>query len=550
MLSASFYLLGEDPSTARVIDIPDRTDHEGLQHLIASHFAVAHPKGIAFNNQDSVLESVQDVLAQEEAVSITIDGRAVRPVPGPQGLPYVGNYFEIFPDHVGNHQRLYQQYGPLFKTVNMGCTSYHTNDATLSAIVFAESDFFSKNIIEGHPMRPLKNPDAGIFVSDTNTEAWRMSHKFISPALGPKAVRHYAPIMQKVVEDSFPVFDELADRDEAWNAWPYMLKMSSSIIGKLVLGMDFKHFEAVDTPMHEVPRLIAHLLELNKKISTKGDWYNKLPFGDPARLRASKKRLDQLFEEAIEAASKGVEDLELQEAALKAENIVDYLQRATDNKGNKMPRDRLVDPLIVTIAAGFTTTTTILAWLIYGLVEYPGMQDRLMQELIDFGFTEDTVCTVDLINKMPFLDAYVKETLRRHSPSFQPARTSKVDCILPGAYKLPKDSVVISETWHVHNNPKAWDNPTRFDPDRWLGDQTNIPKGAFIPFATGQRMCIGNSYVLQAVKIFIPKLVYRYEFLQASEEAVEYEPYFQLIRPTNLYVRAEKRVKWPPKAEA
>ncbi|KAF5010861.1 hypothetical protein F66182_15413, partial [Fusarium sp. NRRL 66182] len=86
--------------------------------------------------------------------------------------------------------------------------------------------------IEGHPMRPLKNPDAGIFVSDTNTEAWRMSHKFISPALGPKAVRHYAPIMQKVVEESFPVFDERSDRDEARNARPDMLKMSSSIIGK------------------------------------------------------------------------------------------------------------------------------------------------------------------------------------------------------------------------------------------------------------------------------------------------------------------------------
>jgi hypothetical protein len=45
MPSASFYLLGEEPSTARVIDIPDRTDHEALQHLIASHFAVVHPKG-------------------------------------------------------------------------------------------------------------------------------------------------------------------------------------------------------------------------------------------------------------------------------------------------------------------------------------------------------------------------------------------------------------------------------------------------------------------------------------------------------------------------
>ena len=283
---------------------------------------VSYYSGIAFNTTESVLETVVDVVAHEEAVAITIDGIAVREVPGPQGLPFVGTYFEIYPDHVGNHQRLYNQYGPLFKTANMGAVVYHTNDATLSAIVFNESDFFTKNIIEGHPMRPLKNKDAGIFVSDTDTEEWRMSHKFISPALGPKAVRHYAPIMQEAVEQTFQVFDELHNRDEAWNAWPYMIKLSASIIGKLVLGMDFQHFEAVDTPLHEVPKLIAHVLELNKKISSKGDWYNKLPFGDPLRLKTAKSRVDFLVNESIENAAKGVEDLELQEAALKAKNVV------------------------------------------------------------------------------------------------------------------------------------------------------------------------------------------------------------------------------------
>lgn len=46
MSSVSFYLLGEDPSTARVIEVPEKTDHESLQYLIASHFAVVHPKGV------------------------------------------------------------------------------------------------------------------------------------------------------------------------------------------------------------------------------------------------------------------------------------------------------------------------------------------------------------------------------------------------------------------------------------------------------------------------------------------------------------------------
>jgi cytochrome P450 len=283
---------------------------------------VTEYSGIAFNTKESVLESVADVVAQEDSVAITVDGRAVREVPGPQGLPFVGTYFEIYPDHVGNHQRLYNQYGPLFKTTNMGSVIHHTNDAVLSSIVFNESDFFTKNIIEGHPMRPLKMKDAGIFVSDTDTEEWRTSHKFISPALGPKAVRHYAPMMQEAVEQTFHVFDELDNRDEAWNAWPYMLKLSASIIGRLVLGMDFQHFTSVDAPMHEVPKLIAHLLELNKKISSKGEWYNKLPFGDPLRLKVVKKRLDFLIDESIAKAAKGAEDLELQEAALKANNVV------------------------------------------------------------------------------------------------------------------------------------------------------------------------------------------------------------------------------------
>lgn len=285
------------------------------------HF-LTHFSGIAFTSQDSVLSSVAEVLAQKTPVAITIDGRAVRPVPGPPGLPYIGNYFEIYPDHVGNHHRLYAQYGPLFKTTNMGSDIYHTNDPTLGQIVYDESDFFTKNIIPGHPLYPIKNQHAGIFVSDTETEEWRRNHKFMSPSLGPKAVRHYQPMMQKAIVDSFKVFDELDDCDEAWNVWPYMLKMSSTIIGKLVLGMDFQHFATVDAPMHEVIQLIARSLELNKKISSVGSWYGWMPFGDPMRLRMAKFRIFQIVNAAIQEASKGVEDLELQDAALEAQNLI------------------------------------------------------------------------------------------------------------------------------------------------------------------------------------------------------------------------------------
>jgi hypothetical protein len=189
--------------------------------------------------------------------------------------------------------------------------------------VFAESDFFTKLINKNHPLYPIKNKQAGVFLGDTDTEEWRVAHKFLPPALGPKAVRHYAPTMQKTVEEAFNVFDEFDGKGQAWNVYQYMLKLGSQAVGKLVLGMDFNHFSSPNTYPHEVVRIIAETLELNKKISSRGDWYAKLPFGDPKRLQMLANRMMELIGESIaRAESSGSHDLPLQDAALEASNMV------------------------------------------------------------------------------------------------------------------------------------------------------------------------------------------------------------------------------------
>lgn len=255
-------------------------------------------------------------------VAISIDGKPVREVPGPPGIPYLGNYLETYPDHLGNHQRLFHQYGPLFVTNNLGSQVYQTNDPKLSTIFFAESDFFTKQIIPGHPLFAIKSQEAGVFLGDTDSEEWRVAHKFLPPALGPKAVRHYAPTMQQTVEHAFGVFDELDRNGEAINVYPYMLKLASQSVGKLMLGMDFEHFESVDAPLHEMVHCLAESLALNKRISTMGRWYAALPFGDPRKLRELSRKITGFVEESIDKASKGQEELELQEAALRSKNVI------------------------------------------------------------------------------------------------------------------------------------------------------------------------------------------------------------------------------------
>lgn len=569
MSSQQFYLLGESPSSARAIQFSQDASLDDMKDLIASHFAIVQPQGkdkqkkldiltrtdlvlgIAFECNGTAITELSEIVSSEDAIAISIDGHAVRDVPGPKGLPYVGNFFEVFPDHLGNHQRLFEHYGPVFKTTNMGRTVYHTNDPDIAAAAFAESDFFTKKINESHPLFGIKQPQAGVFLGDTDTPEWRVTHKFLPPALGPKAVRHYAPTMQQTIEEAYKVFDHFDEQNQSFNVYIYMLKLGSQAVAKLTLGVDLGHFSSPNAPVHEIVRLIAETLTLNKKVTSWGSWYASLPFGDPKALKTKQKRMEELITAAIENAERGgTSDLPLQDAALTAKNMVDYALRAVDNKGEKLPLTSMAHALVVATGAGFTTTSSLLSWLIYGLVTYPGVQEKLLQELVDNDFSDDMELTSDFTDKLTYLDRFIKETQRRHNPSFQPGRTAKTDLILPGGYKLPKDSIIIPALHHIHNNPALWDNPAKFDPERWETQEVkDRHKASYIPFATGPRMCIGFNFALQEVKIFLPKLIWRYRFSKDGDETIDYDPMFQLIRPNNLYVRSERRGKWPPKTE-
>jgi cytochrome P450 len=161
---------------------------------------------------------------------------------------------------------------------------------------------------------------------------------------------------------------------------------------------------------------------------------------------------------------------------------IDYLVRATDSNGDRLPLQNMQAATLVATGAGYTTTSSLLSWCLYGLVTYEGIQARLLQEIIDNEITDTSDITADKIDDLPELANFVKEMQRRHNPSYQPGRTAQKDMILPGGYRLPKGSVVIGALHHIHNNPKIWENPMRFDADRWNTDQVkNRHKASYIP---------------------------------------------------------------------
>ncbi|KAL1634258.1 hypothetical protein SLS58_010763 [Diplodia intermedia] len=551
MAGIDVFLLGQGKSPTQSFELDGLKSLDDLRAAVLKRFAILAERAEVRFFCGS--EEVQDLGEIEHGrVGVAVGRNGVRDPEGPTGVPIFGNYFDIYPDHVGNYRGLFERYGGVIKVCNMGRTFYLTNEPEVARFVFRDGDYFTKAPTSpGHPLHGIEDPSA-LFLCDTESPAWKEAHKFLPPSMSPKAMRHHMPMITDAVTASFNVLDQTETTGQAFNVFKFAGKLASQISAKLVLGIDLHHFDSLETPLHRMMALIERAVMLNTRLQVRGKLYSYLPFGAPALLRQSLREVYGYIDQAIlDCDHDGAPSLPLQAAAVGSTSLVDYMLRATDGSGQKMTSRYVRGNTLVLLGAGFITSSAFLSWLIYSLVVYPGTQARLLQELVDHGAAPGKRWTYEEIHAMPFLDGFVKETQRVHSPSFQPARNARRDVILPGGWRLPKGAIIIPSLPHLHTNPDHWSDPYRFDPDRWATDRVkDRHRSAYVPFAAGARGCIGFNAALLEAKVALAELVYRYAFADASEAAVEYDPEFNNIRPSNFYATATRRTAWPARTGA
>ncbi|XP_063296411.1 cytochrome P450 1B1-like [Pelobates fuscus] len=171
--------------------------------------------------------------------------------------------------------------------------------------------------------------------------------------------------------------------------------------------------------------------------------------------------------------------------------------------GDGLSKDYVEGTVTDLLGAGQDTNSTALTWILLLLVKYPHIQVRLQEE-VDLVVGRERLPKVEDKPRLPYLQAFIYETLRFTSfvPITIPHSTTS-DVLINGFY-IPNDTVVFVNQWSVNHDPDKWTNPEVFDPSRFLDGNGQIDRdltyGVMI-FSVGKRRCIGDQ--LSMLQIFL-----------------------------------------------
>ena len=191
-------------------------------------------------------------------------------------------------------------------------------------------------------------------------------------------------------------------------------------------------------------------------------------------------------------------------------DLLALLMGAMDEDGTQMTPKQLRDETMTLFMAGHETTALTLAWTWYMLSENPAAEARLHEELQRvLGGRAPEVADME---RLPYLRALVSEVLRLYPAAYIVARTSIAPCTI-GGYDFPADTTFIMSQWVMHRDPRYFDEPEEFRPERWLdGLENRLPAGAYFPFGDGPRRCIGQGFALLELGMVIATVAQRFRF--------------------------------------
>ena len=215
------------------------------------------------------------------------------------------------------------------------------------------------------------------------------------------------------------------------------------------------------------------------------------------------------------------------------------------SSGN-LTKEDLLGSVIEILFGGVDTISNTMQWVIYMMARNPDKQAILRQEVLSV-LGEQNHASPDTIAQMPYLRAWVRETLRLYPPLMILTRITSKDLILSG-YQIPAGTELHLLAYQMSRDETVFEEPNVFRPERWLrGKKVSLQNSKFLeakevfsslPFGFGTRMCIGRRIAELELHLLLARIVQQFE-IRYPADADDVEPFFRGLMIPDRPVRVK-----------
>lgn len=195
------------------------------------------------------------------------------------------------------------------------------------------------------------------------------------------------------------------------------------------------------------------------------------------------------------------------------------------------------------LIAGSDTTVVTTEWALSLLVNNPDVLEKAQIE-IDNHVGQDRLINESDIANLPYLRCIIAETMRLYpaGPLLVPHESS-ADCKV-GGYFIPGGTMLIVNLWAIQNDPKLWEEPRRFVPERFEGFEGTRDGHKFMPFGSGRRACPGEGLAMRMMGLVLGSLLQCFNWERIGKELVDMTegPGLTMPKLRPLVVRCQPRM--------
>ncbi len=397
--------------------------------------------------------------------------RATKLPPGPRGIPGLGIAPQLARDIYGYLPSVARKYGDVARLPVPGQDLILVSHPDhVHHVMTRNSSGYGKGamnmeLIDGEDHAPLPVADG---------EQWKRMRRLLSPKFTAQSMQE---LSDKVVDDIIRHLDDTWDPAAASGS-PVDLEDNLATMALSVLLRGACSQQDLDD--NTIARLAEEIRSYALYAGSRMVMHSMpaaLPRPFAKRGKAARHYLDEF---AVAAINDRITN------PRPDTDMISLILEARFEDGSPMTVTQLKSELGGLIFGGFETTSSALAWTFTLLAQHPDVEARARAEVDALGLLGRKPGYADLA-QLPFIRACFDESMRIQGGPMYLREALAEDEI--GGYRIPKGATVIVSPTVLHNDPRFWNAPQRFHPDRFLTDK--IDKNAFIPFNIGQRKCLG-----------------------------------------------------------